>query len=139
MAPALTRVSRPARLETAWTARSPGARANISARLVPTEVEGLLLLPALVQGDPDSLASSPVRDLIERLKSQSDIVVMDSPAVGEFADAQILSNYADAVVVVARSGRTRVRDLKRAVQTLDRAGVGPIGVVVNKVKRRGRR
>jgi len=105
---------------------------------VPTGVEGLSLLPSLVgNGEgPDGLASGRVRDLVDRLRVEADLVVMDSPAVLEFADAAILAGYADALLLVVRARRTRTRDLARALGVLRESNVTTAGAVVNRVKRR---
>lgn len=136
----IARVARVARADqTVWVPTGAyGGRSDSRVRLVRTGVEGLSLLPSLVGPGQtaDALASSHVRALLDQLRAQADLVVMDSPAVLDYADSVILAGYADALLLVARSRHTRSRDLMRALGILSESGLTDVGVVVNRVRRR---
>lgn len=93
----------------------------------------LFVLPAgIVPPNPQELLGRQVFDLVlDRFASQYDLVIMDTPAASESADAQILASRADAAVMLVRRNKTRVHDLKEAMQNLTEAGVHVIGSVVN--------
>lgn len=133
---AVARVPRVSRVEH-WT--SPPVVRGGGVRLVSTGVEGLSLLPSLVGADqsPDALANVYVRDTVERLRAQADLVVIDGPPVLEYADAGILAGYGDELLLVAASRQTRTRNLNRALESLAEAGVKRVGIVINQA--RGRR
>lgn len=108
-------------------------------RLVTTGIDGLTLLPSLVWlgADVDALASARVREVIGALRTRADLVVLDAPPLFEFADPLILAGYADAVIVVSRSRRTRTRDLARAAGMLKDSDIqAKVAVVVNRIRRR---
>lgn len=131
---AVARPLRSSRVEQ-WSAGSP-IRGNGDVRLVSTGVEGLSLLPSLVgpKEGPDSLANVYVRDTVERLRTQADLVVIDGPPVLDYADAGILAGYGDELLLVAASRQTRIRALGRAVESLGEAGVKRVGIVVNQAR-----
>jgi capsular exopolysaccharide synthesis family protein len=75
------------------------------------------------------LASKRLRETVQELR-QFGIVILDTPPARVSADAIALSAVADATVVVARSGETRMRSLHEATNGLHRDGVRQLGVVL---------
>ena len=82
------------------------------------------------------LASGRMKRLIQTLKSQSDIVLFDSPPSLVVTDAAILAAQVDGIVLVVDAGRTRRASLKRAVEALERTGTPILGVVINRLTAR---
>ena len=76
--------------------------------------------------------------LLERLKREADLVILDSPPVLAVADARILAAKADATILVIDSGRTRAEAVRKALQALATANANVLGVVLNKVRKSGR-
>ncbi|PJI94097.1 polysaccharide biosynthesis tyrosine autokinase [Luteimicrobium subarcticum] len=111
---------------------APGEAEEKSAGLRSTQVAGLQLFALPDQGlDPaDYLATSQVRDLIESLRDDADVVVIDAPPVLAAADAAILGNYADGVVLVTNVGRTDEAVLAAAAQRLRVNNVPLTGLAV---------
>jgi Mrp family chromosome partitioning ATPase len=59
------------------------------------------------------------------------LIILDTPAASESADAQILASRADAAVLLVRRNHTRVDELKAAMQNLTDSGVHVVGSVVS--------
>ncbi len=93
----------------------------------------LFVLPAgILPPNPQELLGRPAFDLIlEMFASQYDMVIMDTPATAESADAQILAARADAALLLVRRHHTRVGDLSAAMQNLTESGVYVVGSVMN--------
>jgi receptor protein-tyrosine kinase len=93
----------------------------------------LFVLPAgILPPNPQELLGRPVFDLVlERFNDQFDVILIDTPAVGETADAQIVAKRAGAALMVARRNLTRHSQLSAAMQGLTSAGVNVIGSVIN--------
>ena len=93
----------------------------------------LFVLPAgILPPNPQELLGRPVFELILQLFSQQyDLIILDTPAAGETADAQILGTLAGAAVILARRNKTLHADLLSAAQAFIQCGVNIIGTVIN--------
>ena len=74
-----------------------------------------------------------MKELIQKLKAEYDVVIIDGAPVLPVTDSVILSSIVDRVVVVVSTGETHRDELKSVKQTLDGAGANIAGVVLNKV------
>jgi succinoglycan biosynthesis transport protein ExoP len=95
----------------------------------------LFILPA---GTPppnpaELLASSNMRDILTQLRDQYDHIVVDTPPSLSVTDAVVLSQRADAVVLVIRSGQTTKQSLRRARDLLAQVNAKVVGVLLNAV------
>ena len=79
------------------------------------------------------LGTKKMRDFIEELKREFDMVLIDAPPVLAVTDAQILSTIADGVILVASYGEAQKNALVDAKQLIDKVGGKVIGIVFNKV------
>ena len=93
----------------------------------------LFVLPAgMTPPNPQELLGRPVFDLVlDQFAEQYDVVLLDTPAIAETADAQILAALAGATVMLARRNHTRHAELSAAMQSLVQSGVKVIGSVIN--------
>jgi capsular exopolysaccharide synthesis family protein len=82
------------------------------------------------------LGSQKMRDLIAGL-TQHALVIIDSPPLLPVTDAAVLATNADGAVVVVSAGKTTYDMLHKALGNLGKAHARPLGVVLNKVPRRG--
>jgi polysaccharide biosynthesis transport protein len=95
----------------------------------------LYVLPA---GTPppnpaELLASTNMRDVLAQLREQYDHIVVDTPPTLSVTDAVVLSQRADAVVLVIRSGQTTKQALRRSRDILTRVNAKVVGVLLNAV------
>jgi capsular exopolysaccharide synthesis family protein len=79
------------------------------------------------------LASTNMRDVLAQLREEYDHIVVDTPPSLSVTDAVVLSQRADAVVLVIRSGQTTKQALRRARDILGRVGAKVVGVLLNAV------
>ena len=87
---------------------------------------------ALVEEPSEMLGSKRMRDVLEMLRGQFDIIVIDSPPVLAATDAVLLSTQADATIVVASAGVTKEGDLDHSLERLDDVGAHVIGTLLNR-------
>lgn len=79
-----------------------------------------------------------VKQLLDRLGRESDVVVIDTPPLPEVAEAIAFADAAEAVVVCVRIGHTRRDKLAELRELLGRRGVTPLGFFVTSRRGPGR-
>lgn len=82
------------------------------------------------------LQSKITHDLIRRLRSSYDMVIIDAPPLLPVADASVLSPQADGVILVVRHGKTTKDQVQEAINRMNQVGARLYGVVVNMVAKR---
>jgi len=119
--------------------REPGltdylfGRAEIDEIFKQTEVENLYLVPCgIVPPNPSELlGSEKMKEFIEYLKSNYDMVIFDTPPLVAVTDALILANQVDGVLLVASAGKTEIDVIDKAREMIHRVGGNIIGVLLN--------
>jgi len=99
-------------------------------------IEGLAVIPS---GHPpanpgEQLSSRRFAALIEQLRAQFDLVIIDTPPLGAAADALAAAVLADGVLLVVDGKRTETTDLLAIRNDLDRSGIALLGAVLNRDK-----
>ncbi len=98
--------------------------------------DGVVILPSgqpLPPNPSEVLGSNFMSQLLESLAERVDVVVIDTPPVLPVTDAVVLSTQVDAVLLVARYGKTRRGPAAEARRRLDAVGANVIGYVLNAV------
>jgi Mrp family chromosome partitioning ATPase len=75
------------------------------------------------------LQSARFIELMDRLKTNFDWILIDAPPLQPSADVNYLSQQSDGILLVVREGNTPAKLLKKGLETLDSARV--LGVVFN--------
>jgi polysaccharide biosynthesis transport protein len=98
-----------------------------------TKVSGLSLLPGGSCGvTPSKLFYSPrMGTLLERLRKEFDMVMIDAPPMIHLADARVLGRLADGVILVVRAGQTTTESALFARQRFAEDGTRVLGTVLN--------
>ncbi len=97
---------------------------------------GMGTLDILTSGPPTAnpaklLDSTAMKKLLEFAKKLYDIVLIDTPPVLEVTDANILGNECDGALLVAKSGITKVDNIKETKRLLDLSRIKLIGSILN--------
>lgn len=79
------------------------------------------------------LESKKLAELLQELKEKFDIVIIDTPPVGQLTDGAILASMADGVILVAASGESNIDMVRRARAALMQVNANIIGVVLTKI------
>ena len=124
-------------------AREPGlsdvlqGRCETADAVRETSLPSLFLLPSGTphENPSDLLTGEALRRLLQRLASDYDTVIIDTPPVLALTDAAILGTAAGAgsgcVLLVVRAGRTDRMAVEQALRQLDGAGAYVVGAVLN--------
>lgn len=114
-----------------------GEVVNVEDALVPvSQVGGCQLLPAgsLEESPSRILQGHRIGPLLERLRQQFDVILIDTPPVLPVPDSLILGRQADWAVLATRHDQSRFPMVERAHRMLVGAGVPVLGVVINGVE-----
>lgn len=79
----------------------------------------------------EMLRSNSMNELIDRLREEYDIIILDSAPVQAVSDSQILSKKADGIVFVARGNKTKKNIIRNTKKALDLVQANIIGVVLS--------
>lgn len=89
------------------------------------------------EAGPKLLGSSAMARLIEELRKDYDVILVDSPPLGACADPMILGTLTRNLILVLRTGTTDRVMAESKLQILDRMPVRVLGAVLNDVPARG--
>lgn len=100
---------------------------------------GLEVIPAghKTPNPSELLGSSDMASLINALRTDYDVLILDSPPVLPVADATILATMADDVLVVCRIGKTHKAELRESLHRLRQLNARVAGLVATHVRTRG--
>lgn len=71
--------------------------------------------------------------LLERAREQFDYVIIDLPPMSVAPDAEALTEFADAAMLIVRQNGVYATDLNRAIGDLQRGSAKLLGCVINNV------
>lgn len=114
-------------------------RARLSDVMLPWGNRSLYVLPAgkIPPNPSELLGSKSMRQLLEALERDVDIVLCDAPPLLPVTDAAILANATSGAILVVSAGRTNRHQLSGAVDALNTAGAHIAGVAMTMVPTRG--
>lgn len=98
------------------------------------DLKDLFVLPAgVIPPSPQELVGRAVFSLLlVELSKQFDIVLIDTPAMEEYSDAQVISATAGSALLVARDNVSQVAALQAMTNNFNQSGVNLLGAVINK-------
>lgn len=101
-----------------------------------TAVKNLWILPCgnIPPNPAELLDSKNMRDLVESLKMEFDVVLFDTPPVLSVVDSVVLGSLVDSVILVVQPEKTAKKPFMRAVEILKHANAKVMGVVFNQAK-----
>lgn len=111
------------------------SEATLDEALQSTLIENLdaLTCGTIPPNPSELLHADRFHELIDEIGAKYDRVIFDSPPLGAVADALILSQVVESVLLVMKFGQTRQEMLGRAVEQLEGIGAPFKGCVLNEV------
>ena len=110
----------------------PYSRDNLLQCMVPhSELSMYMLFPLNTDNrSSELLSTSTMATVIQQLRV-FDFVIVDSPPMGMFPDAETVADLADGSLLVVRQDYTAACDVNDAVDTLKKYKAGFLGIILN--------
>jgi capsular exopolysaccharide synthesis family protein len=114
------------------------SRCTLLEAIRPTPIETLDILPSQARGEKESelLANGRLAGVLASLKTRYDEIIVDTPAVLAVPDAKLWATLCDAVIFVARSGKSGGKELIEAHARMKQTGARVLGLVLTGVSPR---
>lgn len=108
---------------------------NLVNYLRETEVPNLYVMPAgNIPPNPSELLITPqMVNLLEELKQECDLIIIDGTPSKLVTDAVILSRIVDSTIVITAHNQTKKDDLQKVIRDIKNVGGNIAGVVYNKM------
>ncbi len=99
----------------------------------PTDVPNLSVMTAGTgsENSVELLHSPQVAMLLDRMKVEFDIVLIDTPPMLHMADARLLAGVSDGAILILRANSTSIPQAEAARDLFERDGVQLIGTILN--------
>nr|WP_315427309.1 chain length determinant protein tyrosine kinase EpsG [uncultured Albidiferax sp.] len=109
------------------------SRAHLEAALPVIGLPCLTVLPAgAVPPNPQELLGRAVfSDLLLEARKHFDVIIIDTPAGNDYADAEIIASTAEAALIVARKDQSVMPQAALLSRRLQDSGVALVGAVLN--------
>lgn len=100
-----------------------------------TKYKNIKVIPAgVVPPNPSELLGSKKnKKLIDTLRKEYDLIILDCPPVNGLADALVMTSLADSIVIVCAQNKTKVPQLNETKRILTQLNANVTGVIMNKV------
>ncbi|MFH2138518.1 MAG: polysaccharide biosynthesis tyrosine autokinase [Candidatus Omnitrophota bacterium] len=111
-------------------------KVEIEEIIKKTDMEGVSVITSgkIPHNPSEILGGVKMKELMWHLKDKFDLVLVDSPPVVSVTDAVVLSDVADCMLQVVRSGRSPVQIVLKARGKLINARARDLGVILNGVQ-----
>lgn len=113
-------------------------QADLEEVVQESEVPNLFVMTAgpIPPNPAEMLNSNSMTKLMEQLREQFDIILIDTPPILAVTDAQLLASKSDGVLMVISAGKVKKEVAIKAKDSLTRVNARILGVVLNNVKRK---
>jgi chain length determinant protein tyrosine kinase EpsG len=96
------------------------------------ELPNLSVLTAgTIPPNPLEIIGRGLNNCLEKLSSQYDVILLDTPAVSQGSDVQLLARAAGGALLLARQHETRLADMEAMKTFLEKSGVVCVGAVMS--------
>lgn len=113
--------------------------AEVNDLLQPWGSDNLYILTSgqIPPNPSELLGSSLMKELLVRLESVFDVVIVDAPPLLPVTDAAVLSQHVGGVLLVVGAQKLRRQDLEKSLGALELVGSNVLGVVLNRAPSKG--
>jgi capsular exopolysaccharide synthesis family protein len=101
-----------------------------------TPIKNLYFLSAgtLPPNPAELMLNGRFEEFIEKAKEKFDLILIDGPPILGLADAVIIANLVEKLLIVVEAGTTPRNMASAAMKRLRSSGIKPLGIIFNKMK-----
>ena len=101
--------------------------------LAHSEVPNLSYLTAgtIPPNPAEMLDSQEMRNFLKKIRTEYDLIVLDSPPVIAVTDSEILTSMVDGTILVVSADNTEIEMMERSVELIKRENTNFLGTVLN--------
>lgn len=112
-------------------------QASLDDVIKKTEIESLNIITRGKHPDHPSelLNSNLFKTLLEYASKTYDYIIIDTPPVLAVTDGIIISQYVGMNILVARFGKTPMKELEMAINRFQQVGIQVTGIILNDIQR----
>ena len=101
--------------------------------LQTTQVENLSIITtgSLPPNPSELIGSRKMQTILQSMRDSADVVLIDTPPALVVSDASALSPSLDGVILVVRTGKTRLNSIRQAVEQFRQVNARVLGIVLN--------
>lgn len=110
-------------------------RAKVSDILQKTHINNVFVATSgPIPPNPAELIDSEVMStMLKKILEKVDFVFIDTPPLIGIVDPILVGKHSDGLILVTWGGKTRIDNVKKAKEEIDRFGIRLIGLVLNKI------
>ncbi|MEG2292881.1 MAG: CpsD/CapB family tyrosine-protein kinase [Carnobacterium sp.] len=111
-------------------------KTSIDDAIYSTNEKNLYILPPgfIVPNPADVLGSKNMGELLGKLSQLFDQIIIDTPPILVATDAAVVSTFADGILLVVRSGKTKKESAKKGLRLMHQSLTPIIGIILNDVQ-----
>lgn len=111
-------------------------KAELKDIIMPNGVENLFVLPsgAIPPNPSELIGSTRAEKLFEELRSNFDIILLDTPPMGVVADGYLLARFADSLIFLTRQDFTIRNVFAHTIKQMQDEGITNVGILINDVQ-----
>ena len=105
----------------------------LAGYIVETQMPGLFFLPSgpSTSNVSNLLYSPRFEELLRYVRNRFDTILIDSPPMLQLADARVMGQHCDAVILVVRAGKTTIDAAIDARKRFEQDGTPILGTILN--------
>lgn len=107
---------------------------NMDEYIAKTPIEGISVMAYGEEKlNEKMLISDRSMQIFNQIASRFDIVIIDAPSMKKDITTLVLSTYADSVILVAETEKTKLDDIKEVKESLQNIDLKIDGIILNKI------
>ena len=97
--------------------------------------ENLYIVPTgpATKAPTELLSTEKLSRLLQNLRDEYDMVIIDTAPIGTVVDAAIVAPNADGAVFIIESGKVNYKSVQKAIEKFEVSGCKVLGVALNKI------